>query len=179
MSRLTVITPLQWLQLLAGLALACAVLVVGFSGASFTSQSQNPSNTISAGTLTMTNSKTGTSILTASALKPGGAAVVGTVTVTNSSSYAVTGNLRALNLSSTPASPALAANLNLLVEDITATPTTVWTGTLSALPTTGLGTFTAGQTRTFRLTLTWPAANNNPSLQAARSDLTFRWTLSS
>ena len=48
-----------------------AVGVTGASGASFTATSANPSNTFTAGTMTMSNSRDNLAILTASNMKPG------------------------------------------------------------------------------------------------------------
>ena len=56
-------------QLLAVLLLAVSV-VIG-SGANFTSQSANPSNTFTAGNLTHLNSKNGAALFTVTKMKPG------------------------------------------------------------------------------------------------------------
>ena len=74
MSRTKVLraNPRRALAALATVLVAVGVTVA--SGASFTAQTANPSNTFTAGTLTMTNSKAGAAILTASNMKPGDAA---------------------------------------------------------------------------------------------------------
>src|SRR5665648_1084244 len=72
---------MQVLLTLAVLLLAASV-VIG-SGASFTSQSANPSNTFTAGTLTHTNSKAPAAVLTAGPLMPGDTSAPGTVIITN------------------------------------------------------------------------------------------------
>jgi spore coat-associated protein N len=67
-------------------ALALGLTAVGLavgSGADFSARTANPSNTFSAGTLSMDNSKNGAAILTATNMKPGGAAQTGTVDIKN------------------------------------------------------------------------------------------------
>jgi len=61
-------------------ALATTLVAVGItaaSGADFTATSANPGNTFATGTLTMSNSKAGAAILTASGIKPGAPASTG------------------------------------------------------------------------------------------------------
>jgi len=61
-------------RLLAALAtILVAVGVTVASGATFTAQTANAGNTFTAGSLTMSNDKAGTAILTASGMKPGDA----------------------------------------------------------------------------------------------------------
>src|SRR3954453_400489 len=56
------------------------------SGADFTARTANPSNTFSAGSLSMENSKDGTAILNAASMKPGGASKAGVVDIKNTGS---------------------------------------------------------------------------------------------
>src|SRR5688572_4546479 len=65
-------------RVLAALAtvLAATGLTVA-SGADFTARSANPSNTFTTGTLSVSNSRAGAAILSASGLKPGDAPVSG------------------------------------------------------------------------------------------------------
>ena len=72
---------------LASLALGLiAVATAVGSGADFTARTANPSNTFSAGALSMENSKNGTAILNASNMKPGGAPKTGVVDIKNTGS---------------------------------------------------------------------------------------------
>src|SRR3954453_2791204 len=72
---------------LATLALGLlAVATAVGSGADFTARTANPSNTFSAGTLSMENSKDGTAILNADNLKPGGDPKTGGVDIKNTGS---------------------------------------------------------------------------------------------
>ena len=83
MSRTKVLraNPRRALAALATVLVAVGVTVA--SGASFTAQTANPSNTFTAGSLTMSNSKNNAAILTASNLRPGVAGTPGTVDITN------------------------------------------------------------------------------------------------
>lgn len=65
--------------------LAAVGLTVG-SGADFSARTANPSNTFSAGTLSMDNSKNGAAIFTATNMKPGGPAQTGIVEIKNTGS---------------------------------------------------------------------------------------------
>jgi spore coat-associated protein N len=72
---------------LGALALAlCAIGVAIGSGADFSARTANPSNTFSAGSLTMDNSKSGAAIFSATNMKPGGAAQTGVVDIKNTGS---------------------------------------------------------------------------------------------
>jgi hypothetical protein len=72
---------------LGALALGlCGVAVAVGSGADFTARSANPSNTFSAGSLSIDNSREGAAILSASNMKPGGAPHTGTVDIQNTGS---------------------------------------------------------------------------------------------
>jgi spore coat-associated protein N len=72
---------------LATLALGLiAVATAVGSGADFSARTANPSNTFSAGSLSMENSKDGTAILSATDMKPGGAPQTGVVDIKNTGS---------------------------------------------------------------------------------------------
>jgi hypothetical protein len=72
---------------LATLALGLiAVATAVGSGADFSARTANPSNTFSAGSLSMENSKDGTAILNATDLKPGDAPKTGVVDIKNTGS---------------------------------------------------------------------------------------------
>jgi hypothetical protein len=72
---------------LGALALGlCAVGLAVGSGADFSARTANPSNTFSAGTLSMDNSKNGSAIFTPTNMKPGGPAQTGVVDIKNTGS---------------------------------------------------------------------------------------------
>jgi len=141
---------------LAGLLVAAAITVG--SGADFVANSVNSANAFSTGTLTQSNSKSGSAIFNASNLKPGDT-LNGTVTITNSGSLpadltltedAVNGFVTKSNLS--------------LVISRAGESAPVWSGTFGDLTAAGalnLGTFAAGEARdyTFSTTLAQSATN--------------------
>jgi spore coat-associated protein N len=72
---------------LATLALGlCGIGVAVGSGADFSARTANPSNTFSAGSLSMENSKDGTAIFSPTNMKPGGAPQTGVVDIKNTGS---------------------------------------------------------------------------------------------
>ncbi|GAB3518159.1 TasA family protein [Arthrobacter monumenti] len=126
---------------LAGL-LAATALTIG-SGADFVSSSVNTSNAYTSGTLTQSNSKANAAIFNLSNVKPGDT-VNGTVTITNTGSLASTFTLKETATNGFTNK----ANLKLTVtqEGVTAP---IWTGTFGELASVNLGTFAAGEARTF------------------------------
>ena len=64
----------------------CALGVAIGSGADFSAQTANPSNTFSAGSLSMDNSKNGAAIFQANNLRPGGTEQTGVVDIKNTGS---------------------------------------------------------------------------------------------
>jgi spore coat-associated protein N len=99
---------------LGALALGlCAIGVAVGSGADFHAETANPSNTFSAGALSMDNSRNGAAILTATDMKPGGPTQTGLVDIKNTGS--VDGNFRLsrdqlTSSDTTPANPSPFAN---------------------------------------------------------------------
>src|SRR3954471_3393561 len=72
---------------LGALALGlCALGVAIGSGADFSAQTANPSNTFSAGSLRMDNSRDGSAIFAPTNMKPGGQAQTGLVDIRNTGS---------------------------------------------------------------------------------------------
>jgi hypothetical protein len=155
MSRLQVLAANPRLALGALLTLLLAAGAVVGSGADFTAASANPSNTFSAGTLTIGNSKAGTAILSASDLRPGAAAQTGTVDIENTGSLSGAFTLVRGTVTNTDTGNPLSAKLNMTVVDCgtfsgSTPPTcgdgddvTKYTGTLAAMGTTTLGTYNA------------------------------------
>jgi hypothetical protein len=139
-------------------ALLAVGAVVG-SGASFTSKSANPSNTFSAGNLAQSNSKEGAAVLTATKMVPG-TSTNGTVVITNSGDVAGTFTLSKTSLTDTPGANGgqLSGVLNLKVEDVTkaGSPISVYSGKVGAMGAQSLGSFAAGEARTYKFTVEFP-----------------------
>jgi hypothetical protein len=156
MSRLQVLAANPRLALGALVTLLLAAGAVVGSGADFTATSANPSNTFSSGTLTIGNSKAGTAVLSASNLRPNGAAQTGTVDIENTGSLSGNFTLVRGAVTNTDAGNPMSAKLNMTVIDCGtftgATPpscsdgdeVTKYTGTLAAMGTTTLGNYNAG-----------------------------------
>jgi spore coat-associated protein N len=87
---------------LAGLLMVMVAVGIAIgTGASFSAQTTNPTNTFTAGIVKMDNSKANAAILAASNMKPGGAPQTGTVDIQNSGSMDTTVTLSRDQLSST------------------------------------------------------------------------------
>ena len=95
----------------------------------------------------------------------------GSASITISGSYSA-----AVTLTGTSDGAALAQALTLLVENTTGTVTTVWTGKMSDFSSVSLGTFTSGTTRTYRFTVSFPAANAVAGLEDATTTETLTFT---
>lgn len=162
----------RWL-LLASLALLTLALGTAmFSGASFSSKSAN-SGSLAAGSIQLTSTKANQAIVEGvSAMEPGDSAS-GTVSIGNQGTVPAKVSLRASSLSGT----ALAAVLDLKIEDTTGKATQVWSGKLSAF-TSGveLSQFGASETRKYLITLSWPAASNSSSLQGVSTSFSLQWS---
>lgn len=164
MSRMKALWTASPRKVMAGFVgvLAATGIAVG-SGANFNSSSANPSNVFSAGTISHTNSKSGSAILTASGLKPGGTAS-GTVDIKNTGSVSGAFTLSQSNLTNTPASPALSSKLTIVITDkhdpacVSSCPadTTVYSGTIGGMGTVSLGTFASNETRRYQFVVTFP-----------------------
>ena len=132
------------------------------------------------GALSLSNSKEGSAIFRAAAMRPGEEAS-GSVTITNTGT--VTG---ALTL--TPADPAdtpgqgggrLSNRLELLVIDVTtvSTPVTVYAGTLRQMDPTDVGALLPGQHRTYLFVATLrPNGSADNAFQGAEMTTGFTWS---
>jgi spore coat-associated protein N len=149
---------------------AASALAVG-SGANFNSTSANPSNVLSAGTLSQSNSKADAAILTADKLTPGDSAS-GTVDIENTGDVNGAFTLLKSSVADVPVSPAFSELLNLKVEDLgdpacaSSCPAaqTVYSGNVADMASLDLGTYAAGDTHRYKFTVTFPngtAANDN------------------
>jgi spore coat-associated protein N len=107
---------------LGALALGLAALGVAVgSGADFSAQTANPSNTFSAGSLSMDNSKNGSAIFAPTNLKPGGHAQTGIVDIKNTGTLDGVFTLRRDQLTNTDGGTSsadpLAAKVNVKIVD--------------------------------------------------------------
>jgi len=158
-------------RLIIGLiVLLIAALVVAFSFSLFGSASANPGNLATSGNMSINNSAEGAAILTAVDLLPSESSD-GTVAITNVGDAAGDFTLTASNLVDTPASPAFSGVLNLVITDGT---TEVYNGPLADISTVGLGTWAAGEARTYTFTVTFAEADGN-EYQNAETKLDFTW----
>jgi hypothetical protein len=199
MSRIDVLLqhPKRTLGVLA-LVLVAVGVAVG-SGADFSASSANPSNTFTAGTLTMSNSSNNAAILSVGA-SPGwkpGDSTSGTVDIKNTGSLSGTFSLSRSALSDTnpndsPSGPSPApadpqsAKIDLVIHDcgtfVGVTPpscstggTDVYTGTLAALSSSqALGTYAANEQHRYKFTATFNSSAGNV-YQGANSTATFTW----
>jgi hypothetical protein len=163
----------RWLLLAALALLALALGSAMFSGAGFSSKSANKAS-LSAGSVKLSSSKPSEAIVSAAGMEPG-VSREGTIKIGNEGDVAGTVTLTASGLTGT----ALAAVIDLKVDDVTSGTTQKWSGKLGSFTSLALGSFEAGTTRTYRFTLSWPAASDAASLQGTSSSLTFNWNGSS
>ncbi len=152
------------LVVLAGLAFT--LHAVAFSGAGFTTSSASPVNVFVAGSLSHTNDQDGRLLIHASDLLPG-TSTAGTMTLTATGSLNGVFTLRPADLVNTPTAPRLSDVVTLTVEDITGTPRILFSGSVSTFASASLGTIAPGTSRTYSLTLAYPAGTMDASLQGA------------
>ncbi len=182
-SSIVTATPRRILLTLGALTIATA-LAAG-SGANFNSTSANPGTLITAGTISVTDSASGSAILAASLMKPGGSSS-GSVNIQNGGNVPATFTLAKAALSDTPASPALSAKLKLEVQDLgnpscvssCPTPVTVYVGALASMGTLSLGTFAASATNRYMFTVSFPEGVNGAdnAYEGATTKVEYVWT---
>jgi Ca2+-binding RTX toxin-like protein len=162
---------------LAGLAAGFAVLALSRPGAQ---PRATPTATITQGTFSQSNSKAGEAILTAANIGPGDS-VDGTVTIENTGTISGSFGLSALNLVDTPGPNGgeLSRTLHLVIEDVTnpGSPSTVYSGRQAGLGTRSLGTFAAGESHTYRFTVSFPNADADPqnAYQGSSMSVQYHW----
>jgi hypothetical protein len=181
MSRIELLArkPKQTLAVLALILLAVGVAVG--SGANFTAQTANPSNTFTAGTLTMSNSEEGAAILSASDMKPGDS-TTGVVDITNTGSITGTFSMNRSALTNSDGANPMSAKMNMVVTDCgtdfdctAGTNPNVYTGTLSAMTATfSLGTFAPGVGHRYKFDATFDSSADN-NYQGDNTSATFTW----
>jgi hypothetical protein len=165
MSRLKALAAQPRLALGALLTLLLAAGAVVGSGADFTASSANPSNTFSAGTLTIGNSNEGTAFLSASNMRPGDAPTLGVVDIKNTGSLSGDFTLSRGTVDDSDAGNPMSAKLDVIVTDCgTFTDTTPppcdggdpvkYTGTLAAMGTDiALGAYAAGEQHRYQFSV--------------------------
>jgi spore coat-associated protein N len=138
------------------------------------------------GTLSMSNAKDGSAILTAAGMAPGDTRV-GEVTIANTGSLAGAYALSRSDLRDTPgpAAGTLSTALDLLVQDVTnpGAPATVYSGKLGAMGPSDLGTWGPGAARTYRFTVSLPdggapasATTGDNAYQGSAVSVNYDWT---
>lgn len=179
-------------------ALATVLVAVGLtaaSGANFNAQSANPSNTFTAGTLSMGNSLDNAAILTASNMRPGDPATTGTVDIQNTGSLSAPFVLSKGTVSSSGSAGALDGKLNLTIVDCgdfsLGTPVCgdandvvkYSGGTVAQMGTTGhtvgaLGTFAASEKHRYKFSVALDSSADD-SYQGGTSTVQFLWNATS
>jgi spore coat-associated protein N len=163
-------------------ALAVVLAAVGItvgSGANFTAHAANPSNTFTAGTLTI-GSSASSALFNAPNMKPG-ENVNGMVDIANSGSVSGTFTLSTSNKVDTDG---LLGQLDLKVEDCgvfsgASAPTCsgsdlVYTGKASGLTSVSLGSFASSAKHRYKFDVTLPAATTN-AFQGKTGSVEFDW----
>lgn len=187
MGRMSVLARHPW-RALGGLT---ALLVAGAaavgSGALFTTQTVNPTNTFTTGILKI-GSSSDEAILQAEGLVPGDVKS-GTVTISNTgtvdgSNWTLTQDQTAETPGTDPQDPtkhgALSGKLTLKVEDTT-TGSAVYDGPISGLDTASLATIAQGDgnAHTFRFTVTYPGGGSDDnSYEGGSLTESYAWTAS-
>jgi hypothetical protein len=144
------------------------------SGASYAAGSVNPANVFVAGSLLHVNDQNGQVMIVATGLAPGDSRP-GTMTLRGTGTVTGLFTLKASSLVDVPASPALSGTLDLTVEDVTGTPATLFDDTVadfvSAADPPDLGSIAPGESRKYRITLSYPDGTNDSALQGATMTL--------
>lgn len=146
------------------LVLVAAGVAIG-STAVFTSSSANPNNTVSAGTLSQSNSKDNAAILTVTKIVPG-QSENGTVTIKNTGDVSGQFSLSDSNLTDTPGPNGgkISSVLQLKVVDTTnAIPRNIYNGQYDSMPKQDLGSWGAGEAHDYKFTVTFPDSGKPPS----------------
>jgi spore coat-associated protein N len=183
MSRFKVLRANPRRTLAALATLLIAVGVTAASGATFTAHTANPSNTFSAGTLSMDNNRDGLAILSASNLKPGGPAELGEVVIENDGSLDGDFSLSMSDLDESDALAPIAGKLNLVVSDCGADDDCAATGdnaivyddTLADMTAdVALGNWAAGESHKYEFAVDLDSSAND-TLQGKSATAEFSW----
>jgi hypothetical protein len=185
MSRFKILAANPRRSLAALATVLVAVGVTGASGASFNATSANPSNTFTAGTMTMGNTKSGSAILTASGMKPGDAATTGTVDIKNTGALSGAFTLTRGTIVDSDGSFPMSSKLDVIVTDcgtdvncLLGTSTVKYTGTLAGMSSAiALGTFVANEEHRYEFSVQFNATADN-NYQGDNSVVPFTWNAS-
>ena len=153
--------------------LGVALQSLAFSGASFTAGSANTANVFTAGSLSHTNSEADQVVLNAIGIRPGQTRT-GTLTIKGGGTLTGTYTLTNSGLVDTPAGPGLSHALTLRVQDVTS-GSTLFNGVAASFSSATLGTIAPDVTKTFRFSLTFPAASADPALQGSSMSMTLKF----
>ena len=133
------------------------------------------------GSLTLSNDKEGSAILSLANMRPGDS-VTDTVTLGNTGTLDGDLSLSTSNLVDTPGGGggALSGELDLRIRDVTnsGSPATVYDGKLNALSATALGTLAAGASRVYEFRVSFPDAGPGAenAYQGSAMNVQFDWT---
>ena len=188
MSRLHVLVHRPRRTLAALATVLVAVGITAASGANFTASSANPGNSFATGTLSMSNSKAGTFILSASDMRPGDPATTGTVDIANTGSLSGAFTLVRGTPADSDSTNPLSGKLNVLVTDCgtfaSGTPVCgdagdvqKYAGTLAAMGTTSMGTFAAAEKHRYQFSVSLDSSAGN-AYQGDSSVTQFDWNAS-
>ena len=162
------------LLIAGGVIALVALTLIGFSGAYFTSTSRSPGNEFEAGEVGLELSVAG-EVVDGAGMEPGDTRS-GDQTVTNTAHRALL-SLEVLDLD--PDSP-LAAVLSVRVrQTLPAGADAAYDGPLADLGSVELGTLENDESRTYTITVEWPAREDDPGLEGERTSLEFDWQLES
>ena len=168
-------------------ALATVLVAVGVavgSGADFTAQSSNPTNTFTAGSLTIGNSDAD-AIFTVTNLKPGDSTTPGIVDIQNTGSIPGTFTLSQSTPVNAVSTDPLSDKLDLVVKDCgdfsSGTPTcdvgdtNVYDGTVTAFTTpAALGTFAANEKHRYQFVATLNSSADD-TYQSGTTSVNYTW----
>src|SRR5215210_7810107 len=195
MSRIQILAANPRRALAALATVLVAVGITGASGANFSAATANPSNTFTAGTLSMYNSKDNAAILTASNMRPGDPATTGQVDIQNTGSLSAPFVLSKGTVTNTDALNPMAGKLNLTVVDCgdfsSGTPTCgdagdvvkYSGGTIAQMGTAGfpvaaLGTFAANEKHRYEFSVALDSSADD-NYQGDSSTVQFLWNATS
>jgi hypothetical protein len=156
------------LVVLALLAWTLQSLVL--SGASFSASELSAGHTITAGSVSHTNSHAGAFIIDVEPFRPGGVRTQ-TVTITGGPDVPATYTISRLSVVDDPVAPALSSVLELRIEDVTGAAQTLYDGLLAGFTVANLGVLAEGDERLVRFTLTYPTAGAVRELQGASTTI--------
>jgi hypothetical protein len=184
MSRFKVLKANPRRTLAALATVLVAVGITGASGASFSATSANPSNTFSAGTMSILNNKEGVAILTASNMKPADPASKGEVLIQNTGSLSGVFTLTRGAIADSDGANPMSAKLNVVVSDCgvdldcaIGVSTNVYTGTLAAMtaPITLGPAWIANAQHRYEFAVAFDSSATN-AYQGDNSVVPFTWT---